>query len=146
MLCISSWQWKNKFNIHRYILTDFRATGGGGTGVGGDVHKVDLAGNVNIAHHVRKENHNAFQNTYEDGILAGILLADLCCQFLNLGLNLLFGQQYFFHVISHKVSFLPLSLFFSVNAEALQVFNPDLITGMGIEVQALFIEIHTHIA
>ena len=107
-------------DIHGYVFSDLRSAGGGGSAVRGDIHKIDLAGDVNIADHIRKENYHAFQHTDENRVLAIILTADLVGQFFHLGLNLFFGQQNLFDIIFHSC-LLSHFLYFSAQADRVRV-------------------------
>ena len=82
------------------VLVDLDRTGGGGSPIGGDRHKIDGAGNRHAAHEVRHENEAALQNADEDRIHARKVLRDLCTEGGNLFRYCVLGKEYAFNITS----------------------------------------------
>ena len=98
-------------DIRGDIPLDFHLSGGIGSGIGGDPHKIHLAVGFDFPDHVRIKHYNALEDANDDGILPRVVRRQLFAQLRDAGLDLFLGQQNLLNVLFH--SFFSLMLCFS---------------------------------
>ena len=97
-------QYMAALQVYIHILFHNSRTGRVRTAVRGDDHKIHLTRNLDLADHIRVEDHHAFENANDHRIFAGIIPGQLLAQFGDARPDLLLTEQHFLNISFHRIT------------------------------------------